>query len=317
MLTLPERLHIDGVQRRALRAAEIITRAPCAALAEAAHAAVDAQRAPCGACAALDDAQADYLAGCVAQRFAELVAEHDAEGSAAERLEAGELLFHWHVDPGWIGLVDQAYADACDTIEAELPAALRQPWRGAVAKRMQRDSIWQMSGYARAARCALAHARRHPLRDPELGVYAREALDDLLGAALERVRRHGGKLLVALIRVGDATPVAQPLVALLARLAPALRPTDLGFVYDARTIALVLEDLYRIDSVEPLFERLLHDPDADAEPLPLSVGATVFPDDNHDAAALLRHAERALRATGGAAVLRWWGEAAEAGVVAA
>ncbi len=308
MLTLPDRLQLDAEQRRALREAGAASHPACLALADAARAAVDAQRTPCGACAALDDAQAGYLAGRVAQRFAQLVAEHDGAGAAADQLEFGELLYHWRVDPGWIGLVDAVCARTCDDIQAALPAALARRWRGAVARRMQRDAIWQMSGYARAARHALARALRHPLRDPELGLYTREALDDLLGTAIERVHRHGGKLLVALVRAGAAssTSAAQPLRALVERLAPALRPTDLAFVYDASTVALVFEDLYSIDSVGPLFERLLHDTDASGAPLALAVGATAFPDDHHDAAALLRHAERALRAAGGAAELRLW-----------
>ena len=304
MHTLPDALRVSEVERQALREASHLIPEPITALRDAVLHAISTQRQDGGACTALVDAQATYLAELTTHRFAEIVGEHDVADAATSQVDVGRLYFDWHVDPAWIGLVACLTATLSEALGTTLPQSLRGDWRSGVAKRAHRDMIWQMTGYGRAAQQALAHAVLHPLRDPVLGLYAREALDDMLRQATERARRHGAKLIVALARV-DAAPecARQSLLALAKELPAALRAMDLSFVYDSRTVALVLEDLYRVECVEPLFERLQRNV---AGAGMLRIGVTVFPDDHGDAAALLRHAERALTHCSDASPVRFW-----------
>ena len=303
MQVLTDELRISGAERRALREVDHLFRETIT-VGDAVRRAIAMQRREGGACAALVDAQATYLAELTAQRFAEIVSEHDVADAATMQVDVGRLFFDWHVDPAWIGLVGCIISTISETIGETLPQSLSRDWRSGVAKRAHRDMIWQMTGYGRAAQHALARAVIHPLRDPVLGLYAREALNDMLRQAIERSRRHGAKLIVALVRVGAAPEIAkQPLLALAKELPAALRAMDLSFAYDIRTIALVLEDLYRVECVQPLFERLRR---GVAESGQVRVGVTVFPDDNNDATSLLSHAEHALTLCGEAAPVHFW-----------
>jgi diguanylate cyclase (GGDEF)-like protein len=85
------------------------------------------------------------------------------------------------------------------------------------------------------------------------------------------------------------------------RLRRALRRTDLVVRLDADDFVLVLEDIHRLENLAPLLERLQLDLDVPytlSDTLlwqcPISMGITLYPDDNVDAQGLLRHAERAL-----------------------
>ena len=271
---------------------------------------IDAQALDDGGLAALGSDQRRALTAMQADHYRELLAPAYTPELQHHMVEVGALYYRWGLPPMWIMTMSALFAAEFEAFAADLSLAQRRPLMGALYKRLRRDEAWQMEGYRQAAESVRRKLERSPLRDALTGSLNREALQEMLPSALDRARRHGSKVMVGMLEFDDfsglvaaqGSAVGDTVLQQLAdRLRNALRKTDLVVRLDGDRFALVLEDIYRIEAVAPLLERLQLDlnlpytlSDTVIWQCPLSVGITVFPDDNVDAPDLLRHAQQAM-----------------------
>lgn len=225
-------------------------------------------------------------------------------------VEVGDLYYRWGLPPLWIMTTSALFAADFEMFSADLPLHQRRPLMAALYKRLRRDEAWQLEGYRLAADNIRRQLERSPLRDSLTGLLNEAALDEMLPTALVRARRNGTKVAVARIDFDNFKGVnATHGVALgdlvlqqfADRLRGALRKIDLLVRVEADKFVLVLEDIRGVENIAPLLERLQLDLDvpytlSDTLSLqcPVSVGITVYPEDNVDAEGLLRHTEQIL-----------------------
>ncbi|WP_081857940.1 GGDEF domain-containing protein [Thiomonas sp. FB-Cd] len=271
---------------------------------------IQAQADDEGAVAGLSKDQRLELATMQADHYRELLASEYTPQLQHRMVEIGALYYRWGLPPMWIMTTSSLFAAEFETFAADLSLAQRRPLMGALYKRLRRDEAWQMEGYRQAAERVRRQLERSPLRDALTGSLNGDALREMLPSALARARRHGSKVLVGLLEFDDfsALTAAQGnavgdavLQQLADRLRNALHKTDLVVRLEGDRFAVILEDIYRIEAVAPLLERLQMDlnlpytlSDTVLWQCPLSIGITVFPDDNVDAPELLRHAQQAM-----------------------
>ena len=260
----------------------------------------------------LSDAQCRQLVSMQAQHYRELLEAQYTLELQHRMVEVGSLYYQWGLQPIWIMSASALFAADFEAYAADLALQQRRPLMAALYKRLRRDEAWQMEGYRQAGDNVRRQLEQRPLRDPLTGLLNRAALDELLPNALARARRHGTKVVVAVLDLDDFHTLNQThgtalgdlvLEQLASRLRRALRKTDLVVRLEADTFALVLEDIQRIDNIAPLLERLQLDLDVPytlSDTLlwqcPLSMGITLYPDDNQDPAGLLRHAMQTMQA---------------------
>ena len=260
----------------------------------------------------LSDEQCRQLVSMQARHYRELLEAQYTLELQHRMVEVGSLYYQWGLQPIWILSASALFAADFETYAADLALQQRRPLMAALYKRLRRDEAWQMEGYRQAGESVRRQLEQRPLRDPLTGLLNRAALDELLPNALARARRHGTKVVVAVLDLDDFHTLNQThgtalgnlvLEQLAGRLRRALRKTDLVVRLEADTFALVLEDIQRIANIAPLLERLQLDLDVPytlSDTLlwqcPLSMGITLYPDDNQDPAGLLRHAMQTMQA---------------------
>ncbi len=261
--------------------------------------------------ASLDDTALHQLLALRSAHYTELLDAHEDPRLPQRMLEAGESFHRWGLPPLWIMTMSSGFAAQFESYAGALPLAERRPLMGALYKRLRRDEAWQVEGWRRCAARSRAAPARSPLRDPLTGLLNAAALDEMLPQALERSRRRHLKVAVAVLdfdgfeqlneqhgrACGDAV-----LREFAQRLVRALRKTDLVVRSGDDEFVLVLEDLHGMHNIAALLERLQLDfdvPYALSEALfwqcPISMGVTLFPDDEADAADLLLHARCAMQ----------------------
>ena len=301
-------LTADEVQALAQCAPQLLSRLEAFAAALGKH--IDAQATDDGALRVLGKDQRLALAAMQAEHYRELLGAEYTPQLQHRMVEVGALYYRWGLPPMWIMTMSSLFAAEFETFAADLSLAQRRPLMGALYKRLRRDEAWQMEGYRQAAEHVRRQLERSPLRDALTGLLNGDALQEMLPSALARARRHGSKVMVGMLEFDDfsgliaaqGNAVGDAVLQQLAdRLRNALRKTDLVVRLEDDRFALVLEDIYRIEAVAPLLERLQLDlnlpytlSDTVIWQCPLSIGITVFPDDNVDAGELLRHAQQAM-----------------------
>ncbi len=301
-------LTADEVQALAAGAPQLLSRLD--AFAKTFTAQIEAQAADEGALAGLGKDQRLELTTMQADHYRELLASEYTPQLQNRMVQIGALYYRWGLPPMWIMTMSSLFAAEFETFAADLSLAQRRPLMGALYKRLRRDEAWQMEGYRQAAERVRRQLERSPLRDALTGSLNRDALQEMLPSALARARRHGSKVMVGMLEFDDfsgliaaqGNAVGDGVLQQLAdRLRNALRKTDLVVRLEGDRFAVVLEDIYRIEAVAPLLERLQLDlnlpytlSDTVLWQCPLSIGITVFPEDNVDVPELLRHAQRAM-----------------------
>jgi diguanylate cyclase (GGDEF)-like protein/PAS domain S-box-containing protein len=145
--------------------------------------------------------------------------------------------------------------------------------------------------------------------DALTGVPNRRMLLDRLGQAIERARRHHHWLAVCYLDLDDFKPVNdrlghavgdQLLIRMTERLHSVLRAHDTLARLGGDEFVLLLTDMTQPDEWRSIVERVLQTVqqpvllDTATAHVSASVGITVFPDDESDGDALLRHADQAM-----------------------
>lgn len=166
-----------------------------------------------------------------------------------------------------------------------------------------------------------AHLARH---DALTGLPNRLALEQELPLALARARRHETLAVVGLMDLDDFKPVNDQwghaagdvlLQQLAQRLRAAVRETDFVARLGGDEFVVVFEDVQRDEDIEPLLTRLHGVVEAPfvldgsiTVSVGMSLGFTVYPDDEVEAHELMRHADTALYASKAhkADRTRWW-----------
>ena len=261
--------------------------------------------------APLGDDAAQQLLNLHDSHYRELLAAHYTPQLQQRMLEVGQIFHRWGLAPLWIMTMSSGFAAQFELYASALSLQQRRPLMGALYKRLRRDEAWQLEGYRVAGERVRRTLEQSPLRDPLTELLNATALREMLPQALERARRSQLKLAVAVLdfdgfrevdeqhgrAAGDAV-----LRQFAQRLLRALRKTDLVVRTEQDEFVLVLEGLHSMDNIAPLLERLQLDfdvPYALSDALfwqcPISMGVTLFPDDETDADGLLLHARRAMR----------------------
>ncbi|MDE2119171.1 MAG: GGDEF domain-containing protein [Betaproteobacteria bacterium] len=243
--------------------------------------------------------------------YRELLAPHYTPVLQQRMLETGQLFHRWGLAPLWIMTMSSGFAAQFEMYASSLSLQQRRPLMGALYKRLRRDEAWQLEGYRQAGDNVRRTLERSPLRDPLTELLNATALREMLPQALERSRRSGMKLAVAVLdfdgfgevneqhgrAAGDAV-----LRQFAQRLLRALRKTDLVVRSDEDEFVLVLECLHGMDNIAPLLERLQLDfdvpyalSDAMFWQCPISMGVTLFPEDDAESEDLLLHARCAMQ----------------------
>lgn len=246
-----------------------------------------------------------------AAHYRELLAPHYTPELQERMLETGKLFHAWGLGPLWIMTMSSGFAADFELFAAGMSLQQRRPLMGALYKRLRRDEAWQLEGYRQAGDGLRQRLEQSPLRDGLTGLLNRAALDEMLPPAVERCRRAGQRLAVAVLdfdafeelnlahgrAAGDAV-----LRQFTQRLQRALRKTDLIVRSDGDEFVLVLEGIQGVHNIAPLLERLQLDfdvPYALSDALfwqcPISMGVTLFPDDPAEAADLVLHAKCAMQ----------------------
>jgi diguanylate cyclase (GGDEF)-like protein len=145
--------------------------------------------------------------------------------------------------------------------------------------------------------------------DALTGLPNRALLADRFDRALDKARRNSSKLVVCLLDLDNFKPINDSyghdtgdklLIEVVTRLNQQLRDVDTLSRLGGDEFVILLEDLEHIDDVDGLMQRILT---ILAEPFRIderqlsvtaSIGITVFPTDNCDSDALLRHADQAM-----------------------
>ena len=159
---------------------------------------------------------------------------------------------------------------------------------------------------------AEARLRRQATHDPLTGLPNRDALAAHMEEAILRTDRHEKLLAVALLDLDDFKPVNDThghamgdalLQEVGRRLQATLRGTDLVARLGGDEFVLVFEDLSQVDDLEIALARVgeaIHAPfllpNGASVKTGCSVGVTLYPLDEADPDALLRHADQALYA---------------------
>ena len=310
MQILMDFLQLTDAEAQALAefAPELLNRAQVPALAFQEQ--VEILSTPGGMLSALSTDQCAQLIEMHAEHYRELLAPQYTLQLQHRMIEVGDLYYRWRLPPLWIMTTSSLFAADFEAFAADLSLPQRRPLMAALYKRLRRDEAWQMEGYRLAGDHVRRQLERSPLRDALTGLLNRAALDEMLPTALDRARRNGTKVAVARLdfdafrSVNEAHGTALGdlvLQQLAERLRRALRRTDLVVRLDADDFVLVLEDIHSLENIAPLLERLQLDLDVPYTlsdtvlwQCPISMGITLYPDDNVDAQGLLRHAERVL-----------------------
>jgi diguanylate cyclase (GGDEF)-like protein len=246
-----------------------------------------------------------------AAHYRELLAPHYTPELQQRMLETGKLFHAWGLGPLWIMAMSSGFAADFELFAAGMSLQQRRPLMGALYKRLRRDEAWQLEGYRQAGEGLRRRLEQSPLRDGLTGLLNRAALDEMLPPALERSRRAGRRLAVAVLdfdafeqlnlahgrAAGDAV-----LRQFAQRLQRALRKTDLVVRSEGDEFVLVLEGIQGMHNIAPLLERLQLDfdvPYALSDALfwqcPISMGVTLFPDHGGEAEDLVLHAKCAMQ----------------------
>ena len=311
METLLDFLQLSAEETRALHdhAPALLARA------DAACAAFEAQaRALLGhgeMLAPLGEAALSQLLELHAAHYRELLAPHYTPELQQRMLETGKLFHAWGLGPLWIMTMSSGFAADFELFAAGMSLQQRRPLMGALYKRLRRDEAWQLEGYRQAGERLRRRLEQSPLRDGLTGLLNRAALDEMLPPALERSRRAGQCLAVAVLdfdafeelnlahgrAAGDAV-----LRQFAQRLQRALRKTDLVVRSEGDEFVLVLEGIQGMHNIAPLLERLQLDfdvPYALSDALfwqcPISMGVSLFPEDPGEAEDLVLHAKCAMQ----------------------
>ena len=245
------------------------------------------------------------------QHYLELLAPHYTPELQQRMLGVGQVFHRWGLAPLWIMTMSSGFAADFEMFAAELSLQQRRPLMGALYKRLRRDEAWQLEGYRLASERVRRSLEQSPLRDGLSGLLNLAALQEMLPLALERTRRNHTKLALAALDFDDFESLNRShgraagdavLRQFAQRLQRALRKTDLLVRSDGDEFVLVLEGIRDISNIAPLLERLQLDfdvPYALSDALfwqcPISMGVTLFPDDEADAADLLLHARCAMQ----------------------
>jgi len=145
--------------------------------------------------------------------------------------------------------------------------------------------------------------------DALTGLPNRALLADRFDRALDKARRNNGKLVVCLLDLDNFKPINDAhghdvgdklLIEVVARLNQQLRDVDTLSRLGGDEFVILLEDLEHLQDLDSLMQRMLG---MLAEPFHIgdyllsvtaSIGISIFPVDNSDADALLRHADQAM-----------------------
>jgi diguanylate cyclase (GGDEF)-like protein/PAS domain S-box-containing protein len=145
--------------------------------------------------------------------------------------------------------------------------------------------------------------------DELTGLPNRALLADRFDRALDKAKRNNTKLVVCLLDLDHFKPINDNhghavgdrlLIEVVTRLNQQLRDVDTLSRLGGDEFVILLEDLDNIDDVDSLMQRMLQ---ILSEPFTLgtlklkvgaSIGLTVYPTDNSDSDALLRHADQAM-----------------------
>ena len=254
------------------------------------------------------------------QRLTEVQGAHyvdlltSADEGAAQRhmRDLGQLYFQMQLSPMWMVTSSSLLAGDFEEFAADLALQERRPLMGALYKRLRRDEVWQLQGYQEAQDEAQRYRAAHALRDTVTGLFNQSALLEMLPIAVRRAERIGVKIGLALAELDDFESLRREmsreqarsvLQQFGARLRKALRGTDLIARMGRGRFAMVLEGVRDASDLAAALERIeleLALPYEWSEgtlwQLPTSIGATLYPDDNSAAEALLSHAGQAMRA---------------------
>ncbi len=152
--------------------------------------------------------------------------------------------------------------------------------------------------------------RQQANRDALTGLPNRRALMEYLPAALDRSARQGTSVAVCVMDLDDFKPVNDRfghaagdllLMELAYRLRSMIRTTDLIARLGGDEFVVVLEHIESVNQMEQAVQRI-HQvvdapfvlPDSEAVHVGMSIGITLYPQDNSSPACLLRHADHAL-----------------------
>ncbi len=145
--------------------------------------------------------------------------------------------------------------------------------------------------------------------DELTGLPNRALLADRFDRALDKAKRNGSKLVVCLLDLDHFKPIYDThghdtgdklLMEVVTRLNQQLREVDTLSRLGGDEFVILLEDLDQIEDVDALMQRLLQ---ILSEPFTIggfslsvtaSIGLSIFPIDNSDSDALLRHADQAM-----------------------
>ncbi len=260
---------------------------------------------------ALGDGELQQLLEWHRRHYLELLAQHYTPQLQQRMLGLGQLFHRWGLAPLWIMTMSSGFAAEFEMFAAGLSLRQRRPLMGALYKRLRRDEAWQLEGYRLASDKARRELEQSPLRDRLTGLLNRAALQEMLPLAVERTRRGGSRLALAVLDFDDfeslnrhhGRPAGDAVLRQFAqRLQRALRKTDLLARIEGDEFVLVLESIGDAGNIAPLLERLQLDfdvPYALSDALfwqcPISMGVTLFPDDDAEADELLLHARCAMQ----------------------
>ena len=145
--------------------------------------------------------------------------------------------------------------------------------------------------------------------DELTGLPNRALLADRFDRALDKSRRNNTKLVVCLLDLDNFKPINDThghdigdklLIEVVTRLNQQLRDVDTLSRLGGDEFVILLEDLDNVEDIDGLMQRMLQ---MLAEPFSIgefrlsitaSIGLTIFPTDNSDSDALLRHADQAM-----------------------
>jgi diguanylate cyclase (GGDEF)-like protein len=159
---------------------------------------------------------------------------------------------------------------------------------------------------ARALAFQTAHLAQH---DALSGLANRALLNDRLSHAITAAERHTGKLAVLFIDVDRFKTINDSygqsvgdrlLQALASRLLSCVRNSDTVGRLGGDEFAVVLSEIARSEDAAVIAEKLLvalslpHGIDAHSVQVTASIGIATYPEDGHDADALLKHADIAM-----------------------